>query len=188
SKGLAFVPIGRDALVFVAGSAVSVRGVTSVRMADTFAGRITDWRELGGRPGPIRAIGRESGDSSRKALASRIDGFRDISYGPGVKVVLSDPQVLTLLDRFDTSLGFLNRSAVHDARTKVVPLALDGVEPTPANLESGRYPVWLELGLVHKAGVAPEGAARAFMDFLASPDGIRILLDHGVLPFRTGGR
>ena len=69
-----------------------------------------------------------------------------------------------------------------------MPLALDGIEPTPANMESGRYPVWLELGLVHKAGVAPAGAARAFLDFIASPDGVRILHDHGVLPFRTGGR
>jgi phosphate transport system substrate-binding protein len=155
-------------------------------MSDAFTGKITDWRELGAKPGPIRAIGREAGDASRQALASRIKAFRDISFGPGVKVVNLDPQMIDLLDRFDTSLGFLNRSALYAAKTKVVPLTLDAVDPTLANLSSGRYPVWLEIGLIQRAGAALPGEARAFLNFLTSPEGVRILRAHGVAPVGAG--
>ncbi len=182
AKGLAFLPIGRDAVVFVAGAGVDVRNVTSAQMVDAFTGRITDWRELRGRPGPIRVIGRESGDASRQAMAARIPAFRDIAFGPGVKVVHLDPQLIDLLDRFGTSLGLLNRSALEAARTKVSPLSLDGVEPTPVNVATGRYPVWLEFGLIHRAGQALSPGSRAFVDFLASPEGKRILRDHGIIP------
>ena len=186
SKGLSYIPVGRDAVVFVAGAGVSARAVTSHQMSDAFTGKITDWRELGAKPGPIRAVGRETGDASRQALASRFEAFRDISFGPGVKVVNLDPQMIDLLDRFETSLGFLNRSALYAAKTKVVALTLDGVDPTPANLSSGRYPVWLEFGLIQRTGAALPGEARAFMNFLTSPEGARILRAHGVVPVGGG--
>jgi phosphate transport system substrate-binding protein len=186
SNGLVYVPVGRDSVVFVAGAGVTGRSVTSDQMIDVFSGKITDWRELGADPAPIRVIGREMGDASRKALASHIKAFRDISFGPGVKVVHLDPQMLDLLDRYETSLGFLNRSALYAAKTKVVPLTLDAVEPTPANLASGRYPVWIEFGLIHKVDAALTGEARAFMNFLKSPEGVRILRAHGVAPIGAG--
>ncbi len=188
SQGLAFIPLGRDAVVFVGGEGVTVRSITSVQATEAFEGKITDWRELGGKPGPIRAIGRGTGDASRKALMAHIRSFRDISYGPGVKVVLSDPQVIELLDRYGTALGFLNRSALFAACTKVVPLALDGVEPTAANVESGRYPVWLEFGLIRRADEVPGGAARAFLEFIASPEGAGILRAHNIIPAGAGAR
>jgi phosphate transport system substrate-binding protein len=186
SRGLEFVPFGRDAVVFVAGAGVTARSVTLPQMIDVFSGKITDWRELGGNPAPIRAIGREMGDASRGALSSYSKAFRVVSFGPGVKVVHLDPQLIELLDRFDTSLGFLNRSALYAAKTKVVPLTLDGVEPTLANLASGRYPVRIEIGLIHKAGADLTGEARAFMNFLASPEGARILREHGIASVGAG--
>jgi ABC-type phosphate transport system substrate-binding protein len=74
----------------------------------------------------------------------------------------------------------LNRSALAACKTKVVYLTLDGVEPTPQNVGAGRYPLWLEFGLIYKAGrLSP--AAQSFIEFSQSPAGIRILREHGVL-------
>ena len=97
-----------------------------------------------------------------------------------------DAQLIELLDRFPTSLGFLNRSAIKATRTGVVPLALDGVQPDAANLEAGRYPLWLEFGLIHKTGV-PSGAGKAFIDFVRSPAGVALLRAHGVLAVKAVG-
>jgi phosphate transport system substrate-binding protein len=182
AKGVAYTPIGRDAVVFVAGAGVTVRGVTRNQMVDAYTGKITDWRDLGGKSAPVRVIGREAGDSSRSAVAGHIPAFRDMVFGAGVKVVHLDPQMIELLDRFDTSLGMLNRSALHAARTKVVPLALEGIEPTAESLASGRYPIWLEFGFIHKAGVALGPQARAFVAYVKSPEGARVLREHGVSP------
>lgn len=178
--GLRYLPLGRDPVTFVAGAGVAVRAISSARAVDAFAGRIADWSELGGKPGPIRAIGREMTDSSRQAIGRAIPVFAAMAMGPDVKLAHLDPQVIELLDRYPTSLGFINRSALHACRTAVVPLALDGVAATAENLAAGSYPAWTELGLVHRAD-GPTPAGRAFIEFIRSPAGARILQDHGVL-------
>ena len=179
--GVVYLALGRDPVVFAGGAKVSVRSLTQAQIVAAYEGRITDWRELGGTPGPIRAIGRESADASRQAINRQIKSFESITFGENVKAVHLDPQVIELLDRYPTSLGFLNASALAACRTKIVRLALDGVEPTPQNLANGRYPLWLEFGLIYKAD-GLTAAGKAFIQFIKSPAGERILRGHGVLP------
>lgn len=182
-KGLVFVPLGYDPVVFVAGAGVATRNITAAQAYDAFTGKITDWRELGGKPGPIRAIGREATDASLQAIARHLKPFAAIQFHDNAKLVHLDPQLIELLDRYPTSLGFLNRSQLSAARTKVVLLALDGVEPTPANMAAGRYPMWLEFGLIHTPGSLTK-AAREFLKFIESPAGSRILDNHGIVRAR----
>lgn len=181
AERIRYLPIGRDPVVFVAGAGVSLRSLSPQQATDIFAGRLTDWRQLGGKPGPIRAIGREPTDASRQAVGRAIPAFADMAWGTNVKLVHLDPQLVEMLDRYPTSLGFLNRSALGACRTAVVPLALDGVAPSAENLATGRYPLWIEFGLIHRED-GPTPAGKAFIDFIRSPAGTRILRDHGILP------
>ena len=180
ARGLRYIPLGRDPVAFVVGAGVALKGLSSAQVLDAYTGKFTNWKELGGKPGPIRAIGRESTDASRQAINRVIKPFDSLVFGSGVKLVHLDTHMIELLDRFSGSLGFLNRSALAACKTKVVYLTLDGVEPTPQNVGAGRYPLWLEFGLIYKAGrLSP--AAQAFIEFTQSPAGIRILREQGVL-------
>lgn len=181
ARGLSYVPFGRDAVVFAAGAGVSARSISRAQVLDVYAGKISDWRDLGGKPGPIRAIGRETTDASRQAIARELKAFGELPFHESVKLVHLDPQLIELLDRYPTSIGFLNRSGMGAAKTALVPLALDGAEATLDNLERGSYPLSLEFGFVHKSG-SLGSAAKAFVDFVQSPSGERILRSHGVLP------
>lgn len=180
-RGLKYLPLGRDAVVFVAGAGVSAKSITAAQAVAAFTGKIADWRELGAQPGPIRAIGREVTDASRQAITREIKEFTDIQYGASVKLVHLDTQLIELLDRYPTSFSFLNRSALFAASTRVKPLALDAVQATPDTLADGRYPLALEFGLIHKTG-ALSAAGTAFVAFVYSPSGERILREHGVQP------
>lgn len=176
ARGLIYVPIGRDAVVFVAGAGTTIAGLTSRQAADVYTGKITNWQDLGGKPGPIRAIGREETDASRMAIARGLKEFQGLALGDNVKVVNLDPQLIELLDRFPGSFGFLNRSALFAAKTKLVHLTLNGVEATPDAIERGHYPLWLELGLIYRLGnLTPAG--KAFIAFIQSP---------ASTPIRTG--
>ena len=184
-KGITYVALGRDPVVFAAGAGVTVRSITSAQALDVFSGKLTDWRELGGNPGPIRAIGREITDASRQAISRQIKPFENILFGEDVKVVHLDPEMIMLLDRFPTSLGFLNKSALSACNSKIVYLALDGVEPTSENVDKGSYPLWLELGLIYKPA-ALTSTGKVFLAFVRSPVGERVLREHGILPAVTG--
>jgi ABC-type phosphate transport system substrate-binding protein len=90
-----------------------------------------------------------------------------------VKVVHLDPQMIELLDRYGTSLGFLNQSALQAAKTPLVRLALDGVRADAESLASGRYPIFLEFGLVYRGETLTE-AGKAFIRFIGSPEGRQV--------------
>jgi len=181
ARGLVYVPLGRDPVIFAGGADVTARSITSAQILDVYSGRITDWRELGGKSGHIRAIGRELTDASRQAISRYLPEFQDLVFPDSVKMVHLDPQLIELMDRYPTSLGFLNGSALKACATKIVPLALNGIEPTMANMENGSYPIWLEFGLIYKTGSLSPGG-KAFIDFVISPAGATILRNLGVLP------
>ncbi len=181
SGGLTYYPLGRDPVAFVGGAAVSARSLTRSQIVDIYTGKLSNWRDLGGKPAPIRAIGREATDASHRAISQEIKAFAGMEVHESVKIVHLDPQVIELLDRFPTSIGFLNRSALRAAKTNLVMLALDSVEPTAESLKSGRYPLWLEFGLIYKES-SLTAAGRAFLKFIESPAGVGVLLANGVLP------
>lgn len=184
ARGLSYVALGRDPVAFVAGAGVSVKGLSTAQVLDVFGGKLSNWSQVGGKPGPIRAIGREISDASRQAISRSIKPFESLSFGSGVKLVHLDPQVVELLDRYPTSLGFLNRSGLAACKTKVRLLPLDGMEPSPQNVGVGRYPLWIEFGLIHKTGkLSP--AAKSFIEFVRSSEGIRVLRENGVLAAST---
>lgn len=179
--GIRYVPIGRDPIVFVGGQDVTVRNVTGAQVLAIYSGRITDWSELGGEPAPIRAIGREVTDASRTAIGKHLHEFASMPLADSVKLVHLDPHMISLLDRYPTSLGFLNRSGLQACTTPVVHLAYDSIEPSAQNVADGRYPFWTEFGLVYEPGRLTK-AGQAFLDFITSPKGREVLLKYGITP------
>lgn len=177
AKGLTYLPLGRDAITVVAGASVTVRGISTDQLLSIFSGKITDWSELGGKRAPIRAIGKENSDAIRRQLSLR---YANMHYGDSVKIVHLDTYLIELLDRYPTSISIMNRSALSACKTKVVMLALDGVEPSVENVANGTYPLVMEYGLVYKStGLSP--AAKAFIEFIRSSEGASLLRSYGVL-------
>jgi phosphate transport system substrate-binding protein len=172
--------LGRDPVAFIGGAGVTVKGLTQAQLIDAYTGKVINWKELGGKPLPIRAVGREASDTLRISIARVVKPFENITFGEGVKTVSFDPQIVELMDRFPGSLGFLNRSGLGRAKTKLVVLDLDGVTPNAQNVAAGRYGIWVDFGLIHKTGALSPGA-KAFVDFTRSSEGLRILKEHGVL-------
>ncbi len=184
SLGLTYRPIGRDAVAFVGGAGVTVSNISTQQAIDIFTGRIANWRDLGGKPGAIRAIGRENTDASLQGIMREIKAFENLQYHDSVKIVHLDSQLIELLDRFPSSFGFLNRSALSGAKTKLIALQLDSIEPSAANVDAGRYALWTEIGLIYKESSLTE-AGRSFLQFVASPQGAQLLRANGLLPAAT---
>ncbi len=178
--GITYHPLGRDPVVFVVGEGVSVKALDMAQILDIYTGKLTNWSELGGKPGTIRAIGREVTDASRQAIGSKVPVFVSLNFHENVKLVNLDTQMLELLDRFPNSIGFLNRSALSAAKSHYTVLTVNSVEVNTENITSGMYPFWLEFGLIYKEN-ALTPAAREFLSFIESPDGAQVMRLHGVV-------
>ena len=77
--------------MFVAGVGVTASAITSAAAAAIYTGEITNWSELGGKPAPVGAVGREATGASRQVIDAKLRAFANIQYAASVKVVHLDP-------------------------------------------------------------------------------------------------
>jgi phosphate transport system substrate-binding protein len=180
-RGMHFIPFGMDAVVFMVGVRVANKSFTTQQLVDIFSGRLTDWRELGLQPGAIRVVYREPTEASLRLIQLHLEPFRTLVFAPEGKQVHRDFEVLELLDRFGTGIGFGVRSNLPSAKTAVRATSLDGVEPTPENVAAGRYKLVHRFGFLHKPSSLTPGA-RAFLAFVDSGEGRAVIQRAGVVP------
>lgn len=181
ADGLRYAAFARDAVVFAAGKAVPAQGFSSAQLADIFSGRVTDWASLGLRPNPIRVVVRNQTESNLMLIKERLTPFRDISFSSDAKLAYHAYEMVALLGKYETAIGFASLSALKGASAGVHPLRLDGIAPTPENIASEKYPLLIEYGLVYKKNRLDD-TARRFLDFIFSARGRQVLLDNGLVP------
>jgi phosphate transport system substrate-binding protein len=64
-------------------------------------------------------------------------------------------------------------------------LAIDGVTPTPENIQSGAYPLTVPLLAVTARPLSPQ--SRNLIDWIVGPEGQNLLDRVGYVPIRPGG-
>jgi len=178
-ESLLFTPIliARDGLAIVVNPKNPVASISIEQLRALFAGRVTNWNEVGGKDGPVRPITREEGSGTRESFVrlimsgERISGraLTQESNGAVKELVKGDPAAIGYM-----SLGLVGKEL------KAVPV--DGIEPTVKNVQAGRYNLVRPLLFVTKGSVNP--AAQKFIDFVLSPEGQRLLATEGLVRIR----
>ena len=136
------------------------------QIAKIFTGEITDWSEVGGDPGAISCIGRESGSGTRDGFES-ITGTKDsckldqelTSTGGVIEAVAGNPN----------AIGYASLSAV-EGKDTVKAVTAGGVACTESTVLDGSYAIQRPFVLVTKDGTTLSPAAQAFFDFATSKD------------------
>jgi phosphate transport system substrate-binding protein len=77
---LTLTPIGREAFVFFVNSKNNVDGFSTTQIQDIYSGIITNWKELGGHNGRIRAFQRPENSGSQTMLQKLMEGKVDGIY------------------------------------------------------------------------------------------------------------
>jgi phosphate transport system substrate-binding protein len=172
-QGLVYLSFARDTVAFVVGKQVRVSSLNAGQLAGIFAGKITNWKEVGAAPAMIRVVGREPGDSSLAVLQEHLAEFKQIVFSPQAKILMYDRDTVVTLAKYNNSIGFIPLSAAKWAKGAIKPIALDGVAPTRANILAGKYPLVEDFAFVYKKELTP-GAA-GFIGFVFSKEGRKIL-------------
>lgn len=174
-------PVGFDAICLVVSADVYDCGVTMLtrdEVKQIYAGDITNWEELGGPNSDIFAIGRRAGSGTRDTFNEIIMGSREAET-PGVSYDAGESsEVKFSTQRSDNAIGYMGYSFVMRGDTKVI--SLDGIQPTIKNIKNGTYPLARKLYFVTLGEPSP--GARAFMDYILSPEGQQIAVENGFIP------
>jgi phosphate transport system substrate-binding protein len=179
SAGLRSIDYGRTPFV-LATAKPGVRNLSLREVAEIYAGRRTQWPD----GSPVRLVLRPASDGDTTQLASFSDDIQAALKlalaREGMVMAMTDQEAVDAIERLPGGLGTASVALLLAERRRAAPLAIDGVEPTLANVASGRYPHAKTLSLVLRQDASP--TARKFVDFVISAQGRKLLAELGHLP------
>lgn len=173
-KALREIPIAWDGIAVIVHPSNSLTNLTLEQLRQIFQSKITDWRSLGLPPHAIDLISREEGSGTREAFEHLVMGKTEVS--PGALVQDSNGAVREIVAGDPYSLGYISAGLV-DERVKAV--AVDGILPTRENIKTQKYKLVRRFLLVGRE--TPVGQCLAFVDFILSPQGQRLLEAEGLV-------
>ena len=178
SAGLQETTVALDGIAIIVNAGSKVADLTVQQIADIFTGKITDWSEVGGDPGAISCIGRESGSGTR-------DGFESITDTKDAckldQELTSTGGVIEAVAGNPNAIGYASLSAV-EGKSTVKALTVGGVACTEATVLDGSYEIQRPFVLVTKQGVTLSAAAQAFFDFATSSAASDLIKNAGAVP------
>ena len=160
SYGLTYVPIAKLPIVVMTNKGVGVKNLTSQQVCDIYSGKITNWKEVGGKEGNIRVIRREDGDSSLDVLLKTLPGYKAITVTAKSKETLSDPETIDLAAKTPGTIAY---GTYPNAKVSDVTTVTIGGK----NAASADYPHVGELALVLKEKNKTGNIAK-FIEFITS--------------------
>jgi phosphate transport system substrate-binding protein len=173
---IAYQPFALDAIAFVAHKPVPTKNFSTVQIQDIYAGKLTNWQQLGGQNAPIIVLDRDPSESARKL------GLLPFMQNRPVKaqtIVLSKAKdMVESVDSTPYAFGYSSLGLIQILQTRQVEvLSLDGTLPSPDAVAQGKYPLYLTFGLVHRRNSSPE--LQRFVDFAVSTEGKQIIEKYG---------
>ncbi|WP_353097231.1 phosphate ABC transporter substrate-binding protein [Tissierella praeacuta] len=122
----------------------------------------------------IRDLGGGAHEVFQKSIMGDVQVREDAIQSPSMGAL-----VAKIIENKD-AIGYASFGMVNQNAGKLIPLKVDGIEPTEDNIVNGSYKVSRPLIAVKKGELTPE--QQAFMDFVLSDKGSEIIAKMGFVP------
>jgi len=177
-KGLVETPYIRTPFVLsVSPKAGKDTAMTTDELMATYKGELTHWKN----GTPINHVIRSERESSTTLMAAHFAGIGPLiskkRKSRGALYARNDQEAMDIGEKIVGVIVPMALLAIRAEQRALEPITIDGIHPTLANLEAGKWVMETTLYLVQ--GPKLTAAARAFLSFLRSEEAARILLRHG---------
>ena len=153
------------------------KDITKEQLADIYSGKITNWKEIGGKDADIFVVSREESSGTRSAFEELI-GLEDAGgLTSNAAVSEGNGPVQAAVAENANAIGYVSFAFIDDT---VKALTVGGVEPTAELAKSGDYPLSRPFLFCYYDDKVTD-AGKAFLDFAISADGQNIVEEnHGI--------
>ena len=137
-----------------------VKNLTTAQIRDIFSGKVANFKQAGGSDQAITIINRPRSSGTRAVFVKNLlggqepteSGLTQDSSGTVATMVAQTPGAISYL-----AIGYVKPG-------QQVAVSIDGVAPTDANVESGKYPYWSYEHIFTNG--QPSAQAAAFINYI----------------------
>ena len=172
--GFTAIVIARDGIAVVVNLANKVSNLTRGQIGDIYAGKITNWKDVGGDDKAITLVTREEGSGTREAFEHLVMDKARIARAAITQE--SNGTVKQLVKGNEGAIGYMSLGLVHG---ELKALTVGGVKATAEEVLGSTYPLVRPFLFVVKG--KPGEAAQKFIDFVLSPPAQSILEKEGLV-------
>ncbi|GMK44050.1 phosphate ABC transporter substrate-binding protein [Paenibacillus glycanilyticus] len=152
------------AMAAVTNKDVGVDSLTKQQLVDIFTGKVTNWKDVGGKDEKIQIVNRPSSSGTRATFEKFALGTKTEDLQGSIQEDASGT-VKKLVSETPGAIGYLALSYLDDS---IAAVKYEGVEANVDNVANGTYPVWAYEHMYTKG--EPDAATKAFLDYMVSED------------------
>ena len=181
---LTVTPVVSEGFVFLVNKANPVDSLTLEQIRDIYAGRITNWQEVGGSDEPIIAFQRPENSGSQTGMLDLVIRADEIMPAPTEKVVAEMGALIDAVASYDNAQNAIGYSYYYYAtdmwlNDEVKLLAVDGVTPDKTTISDGTYPITTAYYAVTRSDLRSDDSAQVLLDWMLSSEGQQVAEEAG---------
>jgi phosphate transport system substrate-binding protein len=135
------VQVALDAIVVHVHPSNAVESLSLEQLSGIYRGRLRDWSDVGGRPGPITVYGRENSSGTYEHFKEAV--LKDADYFDSVLMLQGTSQIVGAVGRDPNGIGY-GTGSLRGGTRRLRLRKTDADAPVEANeaeVRSGRYPL-----------------------------------------------
>jgi phosphate transport system substrate-binding protein len=178
-QGMAVHEIANVAVVFGVNATVPVVNLTAQQICDVYAGKISNWKALGGPEMQIAARTRPDSEVDTEVVRDNIACLKDLKMLEAVKVMPRAGDMATELAATAGAIGMTTMTVVEQSQGKIKALSINGINPSAQNVERKAYRLVRESFFVIKTPASP--AVTRFLEFTRGSMGHTVITANGAI-------
>ncbi len=152
-----------------------VANLSKSQIKDIFAGKISNWKELGGVDKGINLYSRHEDSGTREVFWTEALDKGEVSLK--ANIVASNGAMKTAIANDPYGIGYISTGYIDET---VKAVMFEGTAPDVENILSGKYKIFRSLYSVTKGEPSP--LVRALLNYLYSEEGKKIIRSKGFIP------
>lgn len=183
-----YTPIGTEAFVFFVHKDNPITNLTTEQIKDIYSGKITKWKDVGGKNEKIAAFQRNEGSGSQSML-KRFMGDTPITDAPTEMVNDLMAGIIEQVADYKSktnSIGFSFRYYVEGIikNPDIKMISIDGAAPTSENIRNGSYPILTPIyAVTYKEN--QNGNVDKLLEWILSDEGQYIINETGYVGIKN---
>lgn len=168
--------VAKDGVVIIVNSANKVADISEDNLGKVYRGEITNWKELGGADAPIVLLSRDSSSGTYGFMQDEVIG-KEKKFAKSTRNLQSTQAIVDEVSKNANAIGYIGLGYEN---ASIKPISVDGVQSSVDTVLDGSYALSRSLNMISNG--APTGVAKAYVDWILSPAGQKLVVDQGFVP------